>query len=155
PVENKKKGKTMATVTEAVAPPAFDWKRWPDTEAVVDGLIAAALEGNAFARRLAERMPGETGTRFSGGGDHLGLNEFPGLARQLDGLGYERQAIRYAVNAPVFAHPGGMFPRIAILSATGDEPPGEGPHVQEVAIKVDSVAAFSRAHDLGLEIVGH
>ena len=28
-------------------------------------------------------------------------------------------------------------------------------HVAEVAIKVESVAAFSRAHDLGLEIAGY
>ena len=61
----------MATVMEAVAPPAFDWKRWPETETVVEGLIAAGLGGNAFARSLAERMPGETGTRFSVWVDHL------------------------------------------------------------------------------------
>ena len=27
----------------------FDWKRWPDTDALVDELIDAALDGNAFA----------------------------------------------------------------------------------------------------------
>src|SRR5262245_31775749 len=102
----------MATVTEAIAPSEFDWKRWPETEAVVEGLIAAALVGNAFARDLAGRMPAETGTRFPVWVDHLVLGRTPGLAGQLENLGYERQAIRYPVNAPVFAHPGGIFPRI-------------------------------------------
>ncbi len=41
----------MATVTEAAAPPSFEWKRWPETEEFVEGLIGAALAGNAFARR--------------------------------------------------------------------------------------------------------
>jgi hypothetical protein len=145
----------MATVTEAVAPPSFDWKRWPETEAVVDGLIAAARDGNAFARGLAVRMPGETGTRFSVWVDHLVLSDAPGLAGQLEALGYERQPIRYPVNAPVLAHPGGIFPRIAIVGPDGNGPAGEEHVVREVAIKVESVAAFSRAHDLGLEIVGH
>jgi hypothetical protein len=144
----------MATVTEAVAPPVFDWKRWPDTEAVVDGLIASALAGNGFARTLAERMPGETGTRFSVWVDHLVVGDVPGLGGQLESLGYERQATRYAGTAPVFAHPGGMFPRIAIVGRKADGTAAEA-EVREMAIKVDSASAFSRAHDLGLEIVGH
>jgi hypothetical protein len=145
----------MATVTEAVAPPAFDWKRWPETEEVVEGLINAALDGNAFARGLAERMPAETGTRFSVWVDHLVVTEVLGLVGMLERLGYERQPIRYPVNVPVFAHPGGMFPRIAVVTAWDDAAAAEGCVVREVAIKVDSVAAFSRAHDLGLEIVGY
>ena len=142
----------MATVTEAVAPPAsFEWKRWPETETVVEGLIASALEGNAFARALAERMPAETGTRFSVWVDHLVVGPFAGIFDRLEELGYVRQPIRYEATSPVFAHPGGIFPRICVHGhGAGDEPV-----VHEVAIKVDSVAAFSRAHDLGLEIVGH
>src|SRR5262245_17081311 len=112
----------MATVTEAIAPPAFDWKRWPDTEAVVERLIGSALDGNDFTRGLAERMPGETGTRFSVWVDHLVLDSAPGLAGELEALGYERQPIRYPVNAPVFAHPGGIFPRIALVAPVAGEP---------------------------------
>jgi hypothetical protein len=147
----------MATVTEAAAPPSFEWKRWPETEAFVDRLIASALAGNDFARGLAERMPAETGTRFPLWVDHLVVADVPGLAGQLEDLGYERQPIRYAVNSPVLAHPGGIFPRVAIVgpAAGNNGPAGGEPSVREVAIKVDSVAAFSRAHDLGLEIAGY
>jgi hypothetical protein len=151
----------MVMVT-AAAPPSYDWKRWPETEVFVDRLIAAALAGNGFARELAERMPGETGTRFSVWVDHLVLSGVGGLEARLGELGFERQPIRYAVNAPVFAHPGGIFPRLAIMAASpgangagGNGPAGEDPAVREVAIKVDSVAAFSRAHDLGLDIKGY
>ncbi len=141
----------MGVVMEAVAPPSFEWRRWPETEAFVDRLIATALEGNAFARGLAERMPGETGTRFSVWVDHLVLAGGPGLGVRLEALGYRRQPIMYAVNAPVFAHDGGMFPRIAVLPAGpgSNGRSGDGPAVREVAIKVDSVAAFSRATTWG------
>ncbi|MHB1558018.1 MAG: hypothetical protein ACYC61_11185 [Isosphaeraceae bacterium] len=47
----------MAVVMEAGAPPSFEWRRWPETEGFVERLIASALEGNAFAGGLAERMP--------------------------------------------------------------------------------------------------
>jgi hypothetical protein len=147
----------MATVTEAEAPPSFEWKRWPETEEFVEGLIASALAGNTFARGLEERMPAETGTRFPIWVDHLVVSNVPGLSERLQELGYERQPIRYPVNLPVFAHPGGIFPRIAIVgpAAGGNGSAVQEPPVHEVAIKVDSVAAFSRAHDLGLEVIGY
>ena len=109
----------------------------------------SALEGNAFAARLAERMRDETSTRFVDWVDHLVVADPPGLARRLHALGYARQAEPYAVGAPVYAHPGGVFPRIAVADRA------TAPRCREVAIKVESVAAFSRAHDLGLEIVGY
>jgi len=138
----------MSVATTAAPSPVFDWKRWPETEAVVDAFIASALEGNAFAANLSERMPVETSTRFKDWVDHLVVTDRPGLARELTGLGYERQATPYAVGVPVFTHSGGIFPRIAVA-------PGSGPEVREIAIKAESVAAFSRAHDLGLAIVGY
>ncbi|MGP0069969.1 MAG: hypothetical protein ACLQGP_41005, partial [Isosphaeraceae bacterium] len=131
----------MGLMTEEVAAsPSFDWRRWPETESFVDAMIATALDGNALARELAERMPSETGTRFSAWVDHLVVADEAGLADRLVRLGFERQALTYAVGVPVFGHPGGIFPRIAI--AGGSE--GASGGVLEVAIKVDSVAAFSR-----------
>jgi hypothetical protein len=137
------------------APPSFDWKRWPATESLVDEMIATALAGNAFAAQLAERMLLETGTSFSVWVDHLVIRGAPRLGQRLQSLGYVRQAIAYSVGVPVFAHPGGIFPRIALQS---DGLHGDGDSVlavPEVAIKVESAAAFSRAHDLGMEIVGY
>ncbi len=147
----------MATVTEAAAPTSCEWKRWPETEAFVERLIASALAGNGMARSLAERMPAETGTRFSLWVNHLVVSGAASLVGRLGELGYERRAIRYPVNSPVFAHSGGIFPRIAVVApAAGGNGSAVGePSVSEVAIKVDSVAAFSRAHDLGLEIIGY
>jgi len=139
---------TTANITAPAAPAAFDWKRWPATEARVARWVAAALAGNAFAARLSERMASETNTRFVDWVDHLVVSGQPGLSRELLDLGYVRQPILYAVGAVTFAHQGGMFPRVIVV-------PDGGPEVREVAIKVDSVAAFSRAHDLGLEILGY
>lgn len=138
----------MTTPTTPTNSRAFDWKRWPETEAFVATLVASALEGNAFAATLSDRMHSETSTRFTDWVDHLVVSERPEFASKLADLGYRRQWSSYAVGVPVFAHEGGVFPRIAVA-------PGDGPEVREAAIKVESVAAFSRAHDLGLEIQGY
>ena len=93
----------------------FDWKRWPETEAFVDELIATALAGNAFA---AEPGGADAAAR-PGRGSRTGSITWwfaadPALADRLEALGYERQRSTYAVGVPVFAHPGGIFPRIAL-----------------------------------------
>jgi hypothetical protein len=139
----------MTTLNDTPAPAAsFDWKRWPKTEALVDRLVSAALGGNAFAAGLARRMASETNTRFADWVDHFVVHDRPGLREELERHGYARQPLFFAVNSAVNAHDGGMFPRVVVT-------PGAGPEVREVAIKVESVAAFSRAHDLGLEVLGY
>ncbi len=139
----------MTTIDETSPRPEFDWQRQPAAEALVDRLVASALSGNAFAAELARRMEDETSTRFVDWVDHLVLTETDGLTAELEAVGYRREwQGNYAVNVPVFGHEGGLFPRLAVASGTG-------PEVREVAIKVESVADFSRAHDLGLEIVGY
>lgn len=138
----------MTLAIEQAAEARFDWRRWPETEAFLAGLFASALEGNEFAAKLAERMKAETSTRFSDWVDHLVVSDREGLGQRLGGLGYTRQAGMYAVGMPVFAHRGGVFPRIVLADH-------RGPAVRGVAVKVESVAAFSRAHDLGLEIEGY
>jgi hypothetical protein len=89
--------------------------------------------------------------------DHLVVGGRPELAETLERLGYQRQPIRYAVGVPVFAHPGGIFPRIALAATATDtsEHDSSPAGVVELAIKVESAAAFSRVHDLGLELVGY
>jgi hypothetical protein len=137
----------MTIATQGTTPVGFDWKRWPETEALVDQWVSAALQGNRFAADLAGRMRDETNTRFVDWVDHLVVNSQPGLPRRLLALGYAVQAEPYAVGTPAYAHTGAIFPKVVLARGTG-------PLVREVAIKVESVAAFSRAHDLGLTILG-
>ena len=137
----------MSIVNNSTNGSPFDWRRWPETDAFVDERIAQALEGNAFAGRLAERMRVETSTRFKDWVDHLVVTDQPGLAKRLSDLGFKRQLLNYGVNGVVFGHEGGMFPRIIVVAAGG----ARG---LEVAIKVESIAAFSEAHDLGMKIEG-
>jgi hypothetical protein len=144
----------MASMAETAAPTSFDWKRWPETEALVDGLIAAAVEGNTFAGELAARLPAETGTRLALWVDHLVVADGSVSARRLESLGYQWQPIRHGVGVPVLAHPGGIFPRIALAPGAADGD-GAATAVREIALKVESVAEFSRAHDLGLAILGY
>jgi len=138
----------MTTANGDRAGAGFDWKLWPETEALVGRWVGLALEGNAFAARLAGRMREETNTRFADWVDHLVVGGGSGLAAELRTLGYARQTAAYTAGAAVYAHVGGIFPRIVVAPGTGSE-------VRSVAVKVESVAAFSRAHDLGLDVLGY
>jgi hypothetical protein len=138
----------MTQVAPVAPPPTFDWKRWPKTEAFVDSLIDLAVSGNAFAARLAERMPVETSTRFKDWVDHLVVSGRGSLEPRLHELGYKRQPGDYGVGIPVYAHEGGIFPRLALTE-------GSGTTVSVLAIEVESVADFSRAFNLGLEVRGY
>ncbi len=142
----------------AVAPPESipsEWKRWPVTEEFIDRLIERGLERNMFAANLADRMIRETGTRFKVWVDHLVISGSKELAGTMAGMGYRREPAAYAVGAPVYSHPGGIFPRVVVLpSQAGADEEGVS-SVEKLAIKVESIAAFSRAHDLGLEILGY
>jgi hypothetical protein len=126
----------------------FDWKRWPETEAFVDHLLRIALDGNAFASELAERMRRETATLFRDWVDHLVIAAPSGFVHQLAGLGYTRRAKDFAIGVPVYGHDGGTFPRLAVAPARLES-------VGEVAIRVESIAAFSSAHNLALHIEGY
>src|SRR4051812_22564107 len=120
----------MSISTGAVAPPVFDWRRWPATEAFVDELLAEGLRGHSFAAKLAERMGVETSTRFKDWVDHLLVTGRAGLTRHLEELGFERQAFASSSGLSAYAHAGGIFPRILVTT-------GGGPEVREVAIKVE------------------
>jgi hypothetical protein len=145
----------MPTHKAQAAPSTFEWQRWPETQAFLDELVTTALDGNPFAAELARRMQGETGTPFHVWLDHLVIGGGARLQKHLPTLGYERQAISYSVGVPVFAHSGGLFPRLAVLSADANSNGEQKTGVHEVAIKVEDISSFSRAHDLGLDVVGY
>ena len=93
---------------------AFDWQRWPETEAFVDRLIEPASEGNASPRELAERMIRRDRHAVQVWVDHLVVG---GLVRTLAELGRWASSGRSIVMqraCSVFAHAGGIFPRIAL-----------------------------------------
>ncbi|HMF36869.1 MAG TPA: hypothetical protein VKF17_09530, partial [Isosphaeraceae bacterium] len=145
----------MSVAAVPAASSRSDWKRWPRTEAFIDRLIDRGLEGNGFAADLAGRLIRETGTPLKVWVDHLVVSGSGKLAGAMAALGYERQPMAYSVGVPVYAHPGGIFPRIALVrSAAGSDEDGVV-GVGNLAVKVESIAAFSRAHDLGLEILGY
>ena len=134
----------MTATAEIDCPPAFEWKRWPET----DELLDEAHQGGSGGQRPGgcAREPDAARDRHA----IQGLDRPPGVARwtalagRLVELGYERQAATYAVGVPLFAHSGGMFPPIALEAAKPGSPDTEAFGSAEVAIKVESVADFSR-----------
>jgi hypothetical protein len=146
---------TVAAESTPTATQQFDWQRYPETEAFLDDRYEQAIEGHPFLADLAARLPGETGTRLKVWVDHLVLADRPGLARHLVSLGYTREATTQAIKGTVYGHQGGLFPRIVLERGNGAAIDPDAFVVLELAIKVESIAAFSRAHDLGLEILGY
>jgi len=145
----------MTVAPASATPVGFDWQRWPRTEKFLDRLIERGLAGNLFAAELAERMIRETGTRLKVWLDHVVVLGSPTLERTLKELGYHKEPAPYAVGIPVHAHAGGIFPRIVRVPSAGDCDDTGVIGVRDLAIKVESIAEFSRAHNLGLEIQGY
>ena len=128
----------------------YDWRCHPEAEALVHRLVDSALLGSSFAAKLADRMRMEASLRFVDLVDHLVIQDRAGRIADLEAAGFRREIGNdYAHSIPTFAHDGGLFPRVAV--AEGANLGGE---VVEVAIRVESVAEFSRAHDLGADLVG-
>ncbi len=129
------------------ATPTFAWQRYPGAEALLERFVGLAFDGNSFAADLARRMREETSTRFLDWVDHFVVTGSPEREAALLEAGFTRDNCGYDGDTPVFVHLGGLFARVAMAQ-------GSGPEVREVAIKVESVADFVRAHDLGTELIG-
>lgn len=132
-----------ATSTE---PAEFAWQRHPEAETLVAELIQEALDACPFAAGLAGRMARETSTRFVDWLDHLAIADRAGLTAAIEAVGYRPDPDPDPdAGSGVYQHPGGLFPRLVVHDGTSTE----------AAIRVESIAAFSRAHDLGLTIDGY
>ena len=137
----------MSIVAPTLAPKTFNWQRWPKTEAFVADLVAQGLEANPFAANLSNRMRNESSTRFTDWLDHLVLSDHPGLTRKLAELGYRPFPRPFPTPDRGFIHHEALFPKLLVVPANGND-------VQEMAIKVESIADFSEANDLALAIAG-
>ena len=126
----------MSTVS--VSPlEAFQWTPQPAAQALVDRLIADFQTHNAAAPLLAKLMKEETGTRFGDWVDSIIVPRRKGaIIDELEAAGFQ-QTGEDDQRPIVFAHPGGMFPRIVVR---GDSP------FTRLLIKVDSVADFAAAN---------
>ena len=139
-----------STVVDPRAAPsagaAFDWPLCHDAEQLVRRHVEGFLRENGFADRLAQRMAAETGTDFFEWIDHLMLG--PAQRPELEARGFVAEDVDAPAGAVVLAHPRAMLPRIVI--AAGARRDG----VTELALRVESVADFIAAHDLGVAIEG-
>jgi len=125
----------MSTVS--VSPlEAFQWTPQPRAQALVDRLIADFQTHNAAGPLLAKLMIEETGTRFGDWVDSIILPRKNGaILGEIESVGFQRQG-EDDQRPIVFAHPGGMFPRLVV----------EDVPITRLLIKADSVADFAAAN---------
>lgn len=128
----------------------FDWKRWPEAESLVADLIESAAAGCEFLARLRDRMIAETSTRLADWVDHIVVLGDDRLLARIERSGFAIERGEDLDHAAVYEHQGGLFPRLVL-----DRGGPAGSFTRAIAIKVDSIADFSRAHDLGLEPQGY
>lgn len=112
----------------------FVWSPQPEAWGLVQELVGLFLSRNERAAALAERMRGETGTRFVDWVDSIEAPVGEGLLERIEGSGYEQVEAEGAARA--WRHPGAMLPTIV---------EGRGPTLA-VSIKVEFVADFVAAH---------
>ena len=129
------------------SPGPFDWPLAYEAEQLLRRFIAAFLERNGFARRLAERMRDETGTDFYEWVDHLVLSSEH--ASELDAVGLVLDKVHAPFSTVVLHHPKAMMPRV-VLRLGGDSV--GVPTV--VALRPESVADFLSHHDVVAPIQG-
>ncbi len=135
-----------STVSEK-SPAQFDWPLAYEAEQLLGRFIAAFLERNSFARRLAGRMRDETGTEFYEWVDHLVLTSEH--AAELDAVGLILDKVHAPFSTVVLHHPKAMMPRVVLR--LGSDSVGV-PTV--VALRVESVADFLSRHDVVAPIQG-
>ena len=135
-------------VSSTSNPPAqFDWPLAYEAEQLLGRYIAAFLERNSFARRLAERMRDETGTEFYEWVDHLVLPSEH--AAELDAVGMVVEKVHAPLSTIVLYHPKAMMPRVLLRLGSG----AVGvPSV--VALRPESLADFLARHDIVSPIQG-
>lgn len=135
------------TATEPLTRMETEWKRWPQTQSTLAKWVEGFLERDPWTAKLAKRMESETSTRLADWVDHLILGADDSILETLSVIGYAPWADPDGGENQVWRHGNGLFPAVLVRDQGG-------PEVLELAIKVDSVAEFSRAHDLGLEPEG-
>jgi hypothetical protein len=121
------------------APENFEWQRFPEAEELLTEELDAFLQKHKFARELAERIKEETSTHFFNWVDHIRVPSHSNLPYKLTQDG------GFIGDGDVFANTQAIFPRV-IIDRSIRQP--------SVAINVECVADFVRAHDLDTAIEG-
>jgi len=132
--------------TATSEPPRFDWPLAYEAEKQLREWIAAFLQNNTFARRLADRMAHETGTDFFEWIDHLVLS--PEAEKTLLEIGFVHDQRAETPNGEkVYEHPQATLPRVMVRKAQKQNP-------SIVALRPEFVADFIARHNLSSEPEG-
>ncbi len=111
----------------------FDWGLHPDAEKFLQAKLRRFLQGNQFAKELADEIARKTSTRFFDWVDHIVVPEDDVPAEMLTRLGFVEQG-RLAPHCRVFRHERSVL--FVILTKESDE--------MEVALKPESIDDFVR-----------
>jgi hypothetical protein len=119
----------------------FTWERQPNAQTFVRLYVDQFLDSCPAARKLADRMQRETGTRFVDWVDYIQFWNLPAQGALFDNSGYAPKPEWAFEGVTCHHHPGGVFPLVSFPTSPRD-PMAKDPACPmfEVAFKVDSVA---------------
>lgn len=123
---------------------AFQWKRHPKAEALLENFLSNACEQNSFIDNLANDLLTQTSSRLFDWVNHLVVGGAPELLNELDEYGFfvELAAASYRV----YHHPGAQLPRLVVRDHFKP--------LAGVAVNVDSIADFLMVRGLSSSIEG-
>ena len=113
----------------------LSWQPQPRAAEFLQKLLGEFGDRCPDARRFAEKLFAETGTRLIDWTDHLGLPGENNLIPQLESAGFVPANLE---TTEVWEHPLGLFPRIVIDDRA----------VRRLVLRVESAADFLTAHGL-------
>jgi hypothetical protein len=125
----------------------FDWPLCYEAERLINGYLEDFLSRSIWASELAARMHDETGTEFFEWVDHLIVTSQH--ADALHAAGFVEEKVEAPAGMTALWHPQAMMPRVLLSSISGRKA-----EVSQAAMRVESVADFVAAHDLGVAIEG-
>ncbi len=126
----------------------FDWPLCYEAENLVLAQMGAFTNCNSFAQKLTERLRDETGTLLLDWIDHLVVS--PQAEKAFRDVGFTEEPLAEAPRGQTALwHPEAMLPRILI-----DPGISQTEFPEALALRVESVADFIRAHGGAGEIEG-
>ena len=133
-----------ASVSHQQQQQQFEWTPQPRAAALVNSLVSRFLDLCPPGAALRDRLLAEAGVRLADLVDAVYVPADDAIRAALADAGFAEEEPYRTEDTHVYAHPGGIFPRVVVRRGGATE----------LALKVESVADFAAVHHVHADIDG-